>query len=241
LPAIIAVAGFALAGGGAWALSLPPTNLVDLIRHSTTIIMGSVTTVTDGVNEIGIPYTEVTIAIDETLRGAESGTYTFRQFGLITPRLTADGTKKIPAAPPGIPRYNAGEQVLLFLGESASMTGLRSPVGLGYGKFVFGPGTAANDLANNGVFLNLSMDPAIESSNDARILSTSMGAVNDTDLKSLVRRAVELNYVETCQLWKTDEGKTCGPVLPKKPPLGRPHTLVPATTRTASSPTAVVK
>jgi hypothetical protein len=229
MPAMVALVGLALAAGDAHALSLVPVNLVDLIRHAPTIIMGNVTAVTDGISDIGMPYTEVTVAIDETLKGTETGTYTFRQYGLITARLTADGTMKIPAAPEGIPVYKAGENVLLFLGKPASITGLRAPVGLGNGKFTFGAGSVENEYGNRGVFRNLSLDPAVTSNNDARILSTSMGAVNDTDLKSLVRRAVTLNYVGTCQLWKTDEGKTCG----------APHSS--ATSKSATGVAAAIK
>jgi hypothetical protein len=126
--------------------------------------MGSVTAVTDGLNEFGLPYTEVTVAIDETLKGIETGTYTFRQFGLIAPRLTADGTMKIPAAPEGIPRYKVGESVLLFLGQPASdhrpacsrsaWVTASSPSDLGESR---------SELSNIGVFQNLSLDPAIES------------------------------------------------------------------------------
>jgi len=53
------------------------------------------------------------------------------------------------------------------------------------------------------------VERGITNANDDRILSTPMGAVNDTDLKSLVRRAVGDHWVETCLMWNTDEGKTC--------------------------------
>jgi hypothetical protein len=90
------------------------------------------------------------------------------------------------------------------------------------------------------VFQNLSLDPAIASDNDARILSTTMGAVNETDLRSLVRRAVILNYVGTCEMWKTDEGKTCGAPLPRKPTLNRPRPIASATHRTVPGTTGTV-
>jgi hypothetical protein len=54
---------------------------------------------------------------------------------------------------------------------------------------------AANELGNRGVFDNISVESGITNSNDDRILSTTMGAVNDTDLKSLVRRAVGDRWV----------------------------------------------
>jgi hypothetical protein len=77
-----------------------------------------VSTVTDGINDIGMPYTEVTVAIDETLKGTETGTYTFRQYGLITARLKAGGTVKIPAAPEGIPVYKVEQPASINLPRS---------------------------------------------------------------------------------------------------------------------------
>jgi len=222
----LAFIGLALAAGEAHAVSLAPVNLVDLIRQSPTIISGQVTTVTDGISDIGMPYTEVTVEIAETFKGTESGTYTFRQYGLITARLTADGTKKILPAPDGIPRYKVGEDVLLFLGQPASITGLRAPVGLGNGKFTFGPGRVENDLSNNGVFQNLSIASAVETTNDKRILSTSTGAVNDTDLRSLIHRALNDRWVETCVMWKTSDGPNCLPVSRKQPVLGTPKSTL---------------
>ena len=164
--------------------------------------------------------------LEGAFKGTESGTYTFRQYGLITARLTADGTKKILPAPDGIPRYKVGEDVLLFLGQPASITGLRAPVGLGNGKFTFGPGRVENDLSNNGVFQNLSIASAVETTNDKRILSTSTGAVNDTDLRSLIHRALNDRWVETCVMWKTSDGPNCLPVSRKQPVLGTPKSTL---------------
>lgn len=212
---IVAIAGLALAAGDARAMTLRETNLVDLIRQSDSIVFGQVTDVTDGLLDNGLPYTEVTVSVSEKLRGEESGTITFRQFGLRTPRPTGDG-RIIPAAPEGMPRYEIGEEILLFMNPAAVMTGLRSPVGLGNGKFTFGPGIAENALGNRGIFENISVERGITNANDDRILGTTMGAVNDTDLKSLVRRAVSARWVETCLMWNTEEGKTCAPNRLKK-------------------------
>ena len=43
-----------------------------------------------------------------------------------------------------------------------------------------------------------------------RILSTGVGAVNPDSLRSLVQRAVAGNWVQTCKMWDTTEGPTCG-------------------------------
>ena len=178
---MLGIVGLALAAGDARAMMLRDTNLVDLIRQSDSIVLGNVAKVTDGIDERGLTYTEVTVTNSERLRGDEEGTLTFRQFGLRTARPSSDGTRMILAAPEGMPRYTEGEEVLLFMNPGASITGLRSPVGLGNGKFAFGPGTASNALGNQGVFTNISVERGITTANDDRILATTMGAVNDTD------------------------------------------------------------
>ena len=196
----------ALAGTNANALMIAPTNLVDLVRDADVIVVGTVTTVTDGLDDTnGLPYSEVTLSLRETIRGLPSDNYTFRQFGLTNPRPTADGTMMIPAAPDGMPRYAVGDYVLLFMGAPASMTGLQSPIGLGYGKFTLGAGTAENDYRNAGVFQNVSLGAGLATDNDARILTTTNGPVNPDDLLSLVRRAVQNNWVQNCKMWITDQ------------------------------------
>jgi len=207
LPALLAIAGLALAGGEVRALTLTDTNLVDLLRNSTSILRGTVTTVTDGLEENGLPYTEVTVAISETLRGKEKGTYAFRQFGLLAPRPSADGTRLLMPAPDGLPRYTEGENVLLFLSMPAKVTGLRSTYGLGNGKFSFGPGRVENDEANQGLFKNVSIDASLITDGDGRMLDTAVGAVNPDDFMSLVERAVEGSWIESGMMWRTDQGR----------------------------------
>ena len=197
------------AAGDARALTLEQVNLVDLLRDSTSILKGSVSTLSDGVDGNGIPYTEITIQVHETLRGVEAGTYTFRQFGLMSPRLSDDGTMKRLAAPGAFPRYEAGEEVLLFLYRPAALTGLRSTYGLASGKFTFGPGRVENELANQGLFQDVSVESNLKSANDVRMLETQIGAVNPDTFMSFVRRAVGDRWVETCKLWDAVEGKRC--------------------------------
>jgi len=210
LPGILAIAGLTLAGGEALATSLASTNLVDLLRNSTSILKGEVTSVTDGVDPSGLPYTEVTLEVGQTLRGVETGTYSFRQFGLLAPRLSPDGTRLAMPAPDGLPKYEVGEKVLLFMSRPASQTGLRSTYALGNGKFTLGPGRAENAMGNQGLFTNVSLDASLTTSNDARMLQTEIGAVNDGDFVSLVERAVQGGWVENGLMWRTNEGRRSG-------------------------------
>ena len=55
-------------------------NVVDLVANSELILRGTVVNLTDGIDDRGIPYTEVTLHVSEAIRGQVSGNYTFRQF-----------------------------------------------------------------------------------------------------------------------------------------------------------------
>jgi hypothetical protein len=197
------------------ATTLEKVNLVRLLRHADAIVVGNVQRVSDGVGQNGLPYTEITLAIEESLRGDLAGTYTFRQFGLLGPRRSMDGARTLLPAPEAFPRYAQGERVLLFLGPTARMTGLRSTYGLGAGKFTFGPGRVENGLSNTGLFAGVSADASLTADNDARLLQTEVGAVNPETFMSFLRRAVDQRWVETCRLWDTTEGRGCGGRLSK--------------------------
>ena len=207
--ALLALGLLGLAGGEARAVTADNPNLVNLLRNSTSILRGTVTGVTDGLDEMGLPYTEITLEISSTLRGTEEGTYTFRQFGLMSPRPSADGTKMMLPAPSGFPRYAEGNEVMLFLSKPATLTGLRSTFGLGAGRFAYGPGRVENDLANQGLFRNVSIDPELATANVVRMMETEIGAVNPDTFSSFVDSAVTERWVESCLLWNTSEGKTC--------------------------------
>ena len=202
LACALAILGATTAG----AMSLRETNIVDLLQQSDAIVVGRVTAVTDGIDERDIPYTEITVQISETIRGDLSGTYTFRQFGLLNPRLTADGKRKMMPAPEGFPRFAEGEQDVLFLRPVASWTGLRTTAGASYGKFVMGPGRVENALGNAGLFRNLRLEPGLASDADRRLL-VSDGAVHPDTFLSFVRRAVAGRWVETGRMSHRENGR----------------------------------
>ena len=237
LMGILVVVALCLASTATHALMLPQKlNLISLIRESNSIMLGNVQNVTDGIDENGLPYTEITMGIEEQFRGeSPEGTYTFRQIGLLSPRLSPDGTRRMPAAPEGMPKYAVGDHILLFLNPKASMTGFQTPVALGTGKFRIDSGQAENDYANDGVFSNVSLAPGLATDNDRRILETTAGAVNPDALLSLVRRAVQNHWVETCNMWNTDEGPVNCPGNIVKRPIHAPQ---PKTVTTTKTPTA---
>src|SRR5215217_5997167 len=171
-----------------------PTNIVDLIADSETIISGMVKEVTDGF-ENGVPYTQVTLQVSETLRGQVGDEYTFRQFGLATPRKLENGKTYLSTTPAGWSKYEVGEDTMLFLYQHASQTGLQTTVGLGQGKVVFQGGNAVSQDGNEGMFTDVVVDAKLLNDKDRRLLATTKGEVNADGFKSFVRRAVKGNWI----------------------------------------------
>lgn len=172
-----------------------PPNIVDLIADSEKIITGAVKEVTDGF-ENGIPYTQVTIEVKETLRGEVGEEYTFRQFGLTQPRKMENGKVYIGTTPEGWSKYEVNEDAMFFLYKPASMTGLQTTTGLGQGKVMFKGGNAISQAGNEGLFENVDVNAGLLNDKDKRLLATKRGAVNAEGFKSFVRRAVNGKWIE---------------------------------------------
>ena len=126
--------------------------IVDLVGQSELIIHGTVKNVTDGIDEHGIPYTEVTIRVSEAIKGQVGSEYTFRQFGLLKPRKMADGRTNLMVTPAAWSTYTKGEETVLFLYKTAAWTGLKTTTALGQGKFNIAMGNATNQINNAGLF-----------------------------------------------------------------------------------------
>ncbi len=170
-------------------------NIVDLIDQSDLILRGSVKSVTDGI-ENGVPYTEIKLTVTEGLRGQFGDEYSFRQFGLLKPRKMENGKVNLNMTPEGWSKYNAGEDVVLFLYKQASMTGLRTTVGLGQGKMEVRNGNVSNEFDNEGLFENVQVESKLVNERDERVLATKTGPVNAESFMSFVRRAVNEKWVE---------------------------------------------
>jgi len=167
----VVLAALVAAVGSAHAMTLTgDANIVELLQQSSDIVVGKVSNVTDGIDSRGVPYTEVTLQVSESIRGGISGTYTFRQFGLVAPRLTADGTRKMMPAPEGFPRYTAGAELVLMLRPSARLTGFRMPAGVTGGKFEIGPGRVENERGNAGLFRNVRLEQGLGTAKDTRMI-----------------------------------------------------------------------
>src|SRR5215204_6720762 len=170
-------------------------NIVDLVGDSEFILRGLVKEVTDGF-ENGVPYTQVTVQVSEAFRGQVGEEYTFRQFGLTKPKKMENGKVYLGVTPEGWSKYTQGEDVVLFLYKQASMTGLRTTVGLGQGKLEVSGGNVTSQFGNEGLFENVEVSNNLLDDRDKRMLGTKKGPVNTESFVSFVRRAVKGNWVK---------------------------------------------
>lgn len=170
-------------------------SIVDLIAESELIVQGTIISVTDGI-ENKIPFTEVKMKVGETLQGEAGEEVTFRQFGLMKPRLMPDGYVNLNVTPEGWATYKADEQVMIFLYKTASLTGLRAPVGLSQGKFSMQSASIINQTGNIGLFQDVEVDKKLLNDRDNRLLATKKGPVNADAFASFVRRAVKDKWIE---------------------------------------------
>lgn len=194
--AILAVlfAVMATGSGAALAKSIEKQNLLELMSHSDAILVGTVTDKTDGFQK-GLPYTEVTVAVGQSIKGNHGKKYTFRQFGLIEPKAMGDGRVNLMVTPAGWPTYTKGENVMLFLHAPASETGFQTTAGLDQGKFSIRSGRIANSLGNGSLFERVSFaDQLTPSQRD--LVNQPGGAYAAEEFISLVRTIVKEEWIE---------------------------------------------
>ena len=195
--ALVPLALGALAVPATFATQLKKQNLTQLISQSDSIIAGTVTKVSDGLDAKGVPYTEVTIAVGGTAKGKieSQKNYTFRQFGLLLPRTLPNGHELLALSPEAFPRWREGEYVVAFLYRPASKTGLRTTVGLAQGKLTATNNRLSNEFNNAGLFADVNIDPALLSAAENAMLKSS-GPVDMRTFMELVNRAVSQQWIE---------------------------------------------
>jgi len=194
--AAVALCGALACGTAAATVQPRQSNIVELVSKSELIIRGTVTSVSDGIDARGLPYTEVTLRVAEAIRGEVGATYTFRQFGLIRPRDMGDGRLNVMVTPADWPTYQKGESTILFLNRHAKWTGLQTTVGLGHGKFNVALAGAANHANNAGLFEHIAVDSGLLAESDRRVMNTQKGAVNAEAFLRLVRKIVDGRWIE---------------------------------------------
>lgn len=191
------VGALLLASASAYATTFKKQlTLVDLLQESELIVRARVKAVTDGVDARGIPYTEVTLQVAEALKGQVAGNYTFRQFGLLTPRRMGNGRVNLMVTPAEWATYAKGQESILFLRQAAAWTGLRTTAGLSQGQFKVSLAGAANSVNNAGLFEGVQVDSGLLSEDQKRVMATTRGAVNARSFSSLIKQAVDGKWVE---------------------------------------------
>jgi hypothetical protein len=191
----------ALAATTADATSLRRQNLTQLIAESQSIISGKVDRVTDGINENGMPYTEISISVSDAARGnVHGGTrYRFRQFGLQKPRKMPNGKVMLAMSPEGFPKWAVGERVVAFLYKPATRTGFQTTVGLAQGKLRMLDGRVSNEFNNEGLFDGVQIREGLLSEKE-RAMMSSKGPVDAATLVGLIGRAVNENWIENGEM-----------------------------------------
>lgn len=135
--AVALVAAGLLAASSGLADSVVPINAAQMAEKADIVLSGKcISSKAEVKNDINV--TTSTFEVLEVVKGKVAGpTFTFSQFVFR-----------------GAPSYEPGKEYLLFL-TPESRLGLRSPVGLGQGKFMVLKGMALNERGNRGLFTNL--------------------------------------------------------------------------------------
>ena len=191
---LVSTAILALGLNVAHAKNMKTQNIVELMTHTDSILVGTVSKKTDGFFQ-GLPYTEITLNVGQSLKGNHGPTYTFRQFGLIEPKSMGDGRVNLMVTPAGWPTYVKGEQVMLFLHKPASETGFQTTSGLTQGKFTIKGKQIANDIGNDSLFAGVKINHKLTSAQQD-LVNQPGGAYTAEAFLSLVKTAVEENWIE---------------------------------------------
>lgn len=191
---LASIAIVALSLNVAHAKNIKKQNLLELMTHTDSILVGTVAGKKDGFHK-GLPFTEITLDVGQSIKGDHGSTYTFRQFGLIDPKSTGDGRVNLMVTPAGWPTYAKGEQVMLFLHKPASETGFQTTAGLTQGKFIIQGKQIANGIGNDALFAGIKINGKLSVTHQA-LVNQPGGAYTAEAFLSLVKTAVKENWIE---------------------------------------------
>jgi len=194
---VLALAMTCVLAPAAQAAKLKKQNLTQLIANSRSIVAGTVVRVIDGIDGKGVPYTEVTIDVGSVAKGdVKSGEYTFRQFGLLKPRMMANGHRLMAVTPEGFPTWRESEFVVAFLYHPAAQTGLQTTAGMAQGKLVLsGDNRLSNAFGNIGLFDGVVL-PEGQLTAEENAMFKGNGAVDANVFMNLVGRVVKGRWIE---------------------------------------------
>lgn len=176
------------------AKNIKKQNLLELLTHTDSIVVGTVSAKSDGFQN-GLPFTQVTISVAQSIKGDHGSTYTFRQFGLIAPKSTGDGRVNLMVTPAGWPTYVEGEQVMLFLHKAASETGFQTTAGLTQGKFTLRGDRIANGVNNDALFARMKIQAPLNSDHQD-LVNQPGGSYKAEAFFSLIQTAIAENWIE---------------------------------------------
>ena len=94
----------------------------------------------------------------------------------------------------GWPTYSKGDDVVLFLYKAASLTGLRTTVGLEQGKFIVEDGYVINAIDNAGLYSGVNVDKRLLNEKEIAMLEKREGPVKEELFLSFVRKALEQKW-----------------------------------------------
>ena len=194
LTLLVSIAILAMSVNIAHAKNVKKQNILELMTHTDSILIGTVSKKTDGFQK-GLPYTEITLEVGQSLKGNHGSSYTFRQFGLIEPKSMGDGRVNLMVTPAGWPTYLQGEQVMLFLHKPASETGFQTTAGLTQGKFMIRGDRIANDTNNDALFAGVKINGQL-SATQQTLVDQPSGSYAAGEFLSLIKTAVEENWIE---------------------------------------------
>jgi hypothetical protein len=194
LTLLVSIVVLAMSVNIAHAKNVKKQNLLELMTHADSILVGTVSNKTDGFQK-GLPYTEITLEVGQSLKGNHGSSYTFRQFGLIEPKSMGDGRVNLMVTPAGWPTYLKGEQVMLFLHKPASETGFQTTAGLTQGKFMIRGDRIANDTNNDALFAGVKINGQL-SATQQTLVDQPSGSYAAGEFLSLIKTAVEENWIE---------------------------------------------
>jgi hypothetical protein len=178
----------------AQATRIQLVNLEKMVTKADRIFIGVCSTVEDStLSGTDMPVTSYTFSVTEPIKGEMDDTLTIRQLGVREPRVQGD--KALVFRVPGMPVYQAGQEVVLFLISDSSL-GLTSPVGLSQGAFTVdkrdGQKLLQNGIQNLGLFKDLSADVSIRkwklSNNEANLFSVKKGPIDLETFTALVKK-----------------------------------------------------
>ncbi|MGH7495589.1 MAG: hypothetical protein ACREOO_24785 [bacterium] len=183
-----------------YSTTIVQRNLASLTKLARVIFVGKMISARDDMLNGRIPYTEYTFEVVEPIKGnlLTRSTFKYRQFGLLQPRDMGNGKRLALTGKniAGLPLYQNGETVLVFLGQASPQSGLRTTVGLTQGKFSIENGMAVNELNNAGLFEGMNANSARLNNAEKALLSQKAGPLDAKILIATVKRAVEHQIFE---------------------------------------------